>query len=107
MTKAAPSDTATDRFSTHSVLVLRAVIEPEAPWAEDRCEALGAVAGDDEVQELARLANRQRPELRTHDRLGNRIDWVDFHSSWHQLMSLAWRRDRTCPYTVRSLRRSH
>lgn len=100
---------AADRFSTHKVLnqalpatgfnaftgdaVLRAAIEREAPWARARCEALGAVAGDDNVQELARLANRYTPELKTHDRFGNRIDWVDFHPSWHELMSLAWKHE--------------
>ncbi len=95
-----------DRYSTHKVLnqaqlatgfnafsgevVLRDAIEREAPWAADRCKALGAIAGDERVQELARLANRHLPELKTHDRFGNRIDWVDFHPSWHELMSIAW-----------------
>lgn len=94
------------RYDTHEVLnqarpasgfnaftedvVLREAIAREAPWAAERCAALGAVAGDEEVQELARLANRHLPELKTHDRFGNRIDWVDFHPAWHQLMSLAW-----------------
>lgn len=98
-----------DRYDTHKVLnqakpaagfnaftgdaVLRAAIDREAPWAADRCEALGALAGDEEVQELARLANRHLPELRTHDRFGHRIDWVDFHPSWHRLMSLAWKHE--------------
>ena len=27
------------------------------------------------------------------DRCGNRIDWVDFHPAWHQLMSLAWQHE--------------
>jgi hypothetical protein len=53
----------------------------------------GAVAGDEEVQELARLANRHLPELKTHDRFGNRADWVEFHPSWHQLMALAWKHE--------------
>lgn len=102
-------DSVVGRFSTHKVLnqarpaggfnafsgdaVLRAAIEREAPWAADRCEALGTVAGDEEVQELARLANRHLPELKTHDRFGNRIDWVEFHPSWHQLMALAWKHE--------------
>ncbi|MFT3803647.1 MAG: acyl-CoA dehydrogenase family protein [Burkholderiaceae bacterium] len=98
-----------DRYSTHEVFnqarparafnaftgdaVLRAAIEREAPWAADRCAALGALAGDEQVQELARLANRYTPELKTHDRFGNRIDWVEFHPSWHELMSLAWKHE--------------
>jgi hypothetical protein len=39
-----------------------------------------------EAQDLARIANRAVPELRTHDGFGNRIDQVDFHPSWHALM---------------------
>ncbi|PWW46440.1 hypothetical protein DFR36_104226 [Melaminivora alkalimesophila] len=73
--------------------VLRAAIGRETPWAEARCQALGALAGDEAVQELARLANRHDPEFRSHDRFGHRIDWVEFHPSWHELMSLAWRHE--------------
>ena len=73
--------------------VLAAAIGREAAWATERCTALGALAGDERVQELARLANRHAPELKTHDRFGNRIDWVEFHPSWHELMSLAWRHE--------------
>jgi putative acyl-CoA dehydrogenase len=98
-----------DRFSTHVVknqaalptgfnafeddVVLKAAIEREAPWAASRCSAIGKLAGDDEIQELARQANRNTPELKTHDRFGNRIDWVEFHPAWHQLMTLAWQHE--------------
>jgi putative acyl-CoA dehydrogenase len=98
-----------DRFETHAVLnqalpaagfnafsddqVLTDAIAREAPWAAARCAAVGALAGDEQVQELARLANRNLPELKTHDRFGNRIDWVEFHPSWHQLMALAWQHE--------------
>jgi putative acyl-CoA dehydrogenase len=43
------------------------------------------------VQELARQANRNLPELRTHDRWGRRIDQIEFHPAWHELMTLAMR----------------
>jgi Adaptive response protein AidB N-terminal domain len=33
-----------------------------------------------------RLANEHPPRLRTHDRFGNRIDEVEFHPAWHELM---------------------
>lgn len=74
-------------------VVLGAAIRREAPWAWSRCSALGRLAGDEAVQELARLANRHLPELKTHDRYGHRIDWVDFHPSWHELMGLAWQHE--------------
>ncbi|SMF02842.1 putative acyl-CoA dehydrogenase [Tistlia consotensis] len=69
--------------------LLAALAGRYAPWVAGRATALGALAGDAEVQELARLANRHTPELRTHDRFGNRIEWVEFHPAWHQLMGLA------------------
>ena len=31
-------------------------------------------------------ANQNPPRLRTHDRFGNRVDEVDFHPAWHELM---------------------
>ncbi|MFT7113041.1 MAG: putative acyl-CoA dehydrogenase [Porticoccaceae bacterium] len=99
----------TDRYSTHIVknqaelpigfnafdddIVLKAAIEREAPWANSRCSDLGKLAGDAHVQELARLANRHVPELQTHDRFGNRVDWVDLHPAWHELMGLAWKHE--------------
>lgn len=60
-----------------------------AAWASDRLHRAGCTVGSAEVQELARQANRNVPELRTHDRFGNRIDRVDFHPAWHSLMTLA------------------
>lgn len=82
---------------------LRSVVLKFSPWAADRCSRLGALAGDEQVQEAARLANENDPKLRSHDRFGNRIDWVEYHPSWHRLMthafehevhSLAWTTDR-------------
>jgi putative acyl-CoA dehydrogenase len=61
----------------------------DAQWADARLHAAGRVVGSAQVQELARQANRQLPELRTHDRFGNRVDRIDFHPAWHELMALA------------------
>lgn len=74
-------------------VVLTAAIAREAPWAAARCADLGVLAGDADVQDAARLANEHVPKLRTHDRFGNRIDWVEFHPAWHQLMTLAYRHE--------------
>src|SRR6266705_1254115 len=35
-------------------------------------------------------ANRHLPELRTHDRFGKRIDAVEYHPAYHELMALAF-----------------
>jgi putative acyl-CoA dehydrogenase len=105
----APALDAPSRYTTHTVVnqaapaagfnaftgdeVLKAALAREAPWAMPRAEQLGQLAGDADVQELARLANRHLPELKTHDRFGNRIDWVEFHPAWHELMTLAWQNE--------------
>jgi putative acyl-CoA dehydrogenase len=52
---------------------------------------LGCLAGSPETAELARQANVYSPVLRTHDRYGHRIDEVEFHPAWHQLMTTAVR----------------
>jgi putative acyl-CoA dehydrogenase len=71
-------------------VVLRAAIARHAPWATDKAAALGALVGNADVQDAARLANDIVPVLRTHDRNGHRTDWVEFHPAWHQLMALAF-----------------
>jgi putative acyl-CoA dehydrogenase len=58
---------------------------------EERATEMGARAGTPEALELGRLANENPPVLRTHDRFGNRIDEVEFHPAWHQLMTMAVR----------------
>ncbi|MEZ5186038.1 MAG: acyl-CoA dehydrogenase family protein [Candidatus Nanopelagicales bacterium] len=50
---------------------------------------LGAMAGSHQAREWGRLANEITPVLRTHDRYGNRIDEVEFHPAWHDLMTVA------------------
>jgi len=60
-----------------------------AGWAEPDVRRLGRLAGSEEAQQWAEDANRHEPELRTVDRYGNRVDEVDFHPSWHQLMRVA------------------
>jgi putative acyl-CoA dehydrogenase len=50
---------------------------------------LGQLAATEATQERARLANECPPRLLTHDRFGHRIDEVEFHPAWHELMSVA------------------
>ncbi|MFG3044505.1 DNA alkylation response protein [Streptomyces sp. NPDC048241] len=82
-----------------------------AGWAEDDVRGLGLRAGGAEAQEWGELANRHEPELRTHDRYGNRVDEVDFHPSWHHLMRTAvaeglagtpWADDRAGAHVART-----
>ena len=52
-------------------------------------QALGAQVGSAEMQTHARLANVFTPQLKSHDRFGHRIDQVEFHPSYHALMTAA------------------
>jgi putative acyl-CoA dehydrogenase len=69
--------------------LMEAVKREGADWAIDRISAAGQLAGRADIQELGRLANENPPKLRTHDRYGNRVDEVDFHPSWHELLGKA------------------
>jgi putative acyl-CoA dehydrogenase len=61
-----------------------------AGWAAGKVAALAEVVGSERVQYLAWQANRNLPELRTYDRYGHRIDAVEFHPAYHELMGLAF-----------------
>jgi putative acyl-CoA dehydrogenase len=50
---------------------------------------LGMLLGTEEMQTHARLANVLTPQLKSHDRYGQRLDEVEFHPSYHALMSAA------------------
>src|SRR4051794_35434464 len=70
--------------------LVEAVHREGAGWAEERLLAMGEEAGGEPL-EWGRLANENPPQLRTHDRYGNRIDEVEFHPAWHWLMELSIR----------------
>ncbi|MBI1264079.1 MAG: DNA alkylation response protein [Alphaproteobacteria bacterium] len=50
--------------------------------------ALGAAAGSEAVQEQGRLANENPPKFKPFDRFGQRVDEVEFHPAYHDLMAL-------------------
>jgi putative acyl-CoA dehydrogenase len=69
-------------------LLRNAVAAFGGAWAEDVLVACGAAYGAEATAQLAVQANRHRPELRTHDRFGHRIDAVNFHPAYHSLMAM-------------------
>src|SRR3954466_5587540 len=88
-----------DLFSANVPLV-EAVEREGAGWARDRCAEVGRTWGTHEVQEWGRLANENPPRLKTHDRFGNRVDEVEFHPSYHELMALSCRHElHSLPWT--------
>lgn len=81
-----------------------------ADWFEDRLRTLGALGGS-EGQIWGIQANENPPVLRTHDRFGNRVDEVEFHPAWHELLrvavgygihSLPWRERRQGAHVARA-----
>jgi len=82
---------------------------PQLKTAE--LSALGASLGSAEMQTHARLANTHAPQLHSHDRFGRRVDQVEFHPSYHELMKLAtnvglhgtpWNSEGTSPHVLRA-----
>ncbi|WP_100836022.1 acyl-CoA dehydrogenase family protein [Kitasatospora fiedleri] len=91
--------------------LLDALHRAGADWAVEELHALGRLAGTEQAADWARLANDNPPVLRTHDRYGHRIDEVEFHPYWHELMRTAvehglhaapWRDDRPGAHTARA-----
>ena len=76
-----------DLWATDSAL--REAVMREGGGAFD--EALGdygRLAGD-ALYRLSWDAHRDRPRLRSHDRFGQRIDRVEFHPAYHEIMGAA------------------
>ena len=91
--------------------MLAALSREGAGWAEPAVGSLGRLAGSAQAQDWGRLANENPPRLRTHDRFGHRIDEVEFHPAWHELMTVAvrhglhaapWRSDRPGAHVARA-----
>ena len=82
-----------------------------ASWAYDMVHQLGALAGTQQAIDWGFQANANPPQLRTHDRFGERIDEVEFHPAWHELMKVAighglhalpWREPRPGAHAARA-----
>jgi putative acyl-CoA dehydrogenase len=72
---------------TSDLALVEAVTAHSSDEVSRGLEDLGAEAGTDEAQEHGRLANRFEPVVKPFDRYGNRVDEVEFHPSWHWLMT--------------------
>jgi putative acyl-CoA dehydrogenase len=106
----APPLEGVDVFSSNLPLV-ESVEREGAGWVRERASALGRFVGGEPQQLWGRLANENKPVLHTHDRYGNRIDEVEFHPAWHELMtmgvqhelhSLPWTSEEPFAHTARA-----
>ncbi len=69
----------------HDTPLAEALEREGGEWACERVRAVGELAGGEAIR-WGIQANAYPPVLRTHDRYGNRIDEVEFHPAWHELM---------------------
>jgi putative acyl-CoA dehydrogenase len=100
-----------DLFSENLPLV-ETLRREGAAAREDECAALGRLCGGEPL-ELGRLANEYPPTLRAYDRFGERIDEVEFHPAWHELLAIgvehglhasAWVDPEPAPHVSRAAR---
>src|SRR5918992_246268 len=68
--------------------LVEAVEREGGGWATERIAELGAICGRPDTIRLGVEANENPPRLRTHDRFGHRVDEVEFHPAWHELMRI-------------------
>ena len=83
------------------IALMEAVAREGGSWAQDHLSAFGARTGGDLI-DSGFAANENPPKLRSFDRYGHRIDEVEFHPAYHELMaagmeygmsSFAWRHE--------------
>src|SRR6185437_9918250 len=71
------------------VVLREAVKREQAAWANGELNALGSTLGKPDTIGLGFAANKNPPQLKTFDRFGHRVDEVEFHPAWHELLSIA------------------
>jgi putative acyl-CoA dehydrogenase len=72
-------------------VVLREAVEREGgDWGIPGLSRFGEIIGGEPLR-LGDLADRNPPILRTHDRFGYRIDEIEFHPAWTELLRLGIR----------------
>ena len=76
-----------DAFGSDAALV-EGIERDGAEWALPMLTDFGRLTTSERILNLGVQANRNPPLLRTHDRFGHRVDEVEFHPAWHELMSL-------------------
>jgi alkylation response protein AidB-like acyl-CoA dehydrogenase len=70
--------------------LLRHYLEPDDfRTLEPHFDRLGELAGG-RLDELARIADKHPPVLNARDRFGRDEDWIDYHSSYREMESIAF-----------------
>jgi putative acyl-CoA dehydrogenase len=74
-----------DAFATDHALTA-ALTREGAGWHAEALSRDARALTQPDVLALADLANRHTPELNTHNARGERIDGIEFHPAWHELL---------------------
>ncbi len=99
-----------DVFAADRALT-EATVRHGAAWAGSQLHELGELAGSAESIRWGFSANEHEPVLHTHDRFGHRIDDVEYHPTYHELMRVAvdhglhgepWRQPRDGAHVARA-----
>ena len=84
---------------TDNVALVEALEREGAGWARERAVEVGAAWGAEPIG-WGFEANEHPPKLKAFDRYGHRIDEVEFHRAWHDLMALGVRHElHSLPWT--------
>jgi len=90
----APENQSTPLVGYNVLTADKALVGAITAYAGDKASGIietltpmGALAGSAEARKHWHLANENEPQLRISDRYGNRLDEVEFHPSWHWLMT--------------------
>ena len=73
-----------------------AVAREGGDWAAEDLQVFGGVTGSAAAIELGRLANAHPPELQSFDAQGRRIDHVEFHPAYHEIMAISMAQGLHC-----------
>jgi putative acyl-CoA dehydrogenase len=69
--------------------LMEGVAREGAQGRVDEITSVGRRVGDPTWIRAGEVVNRHGPELHTHDRYGHRIDVVEYHPAYHELMAVA------------------
>ncbi len=61
--------------------------QSSADWASVQVSDYGKLVGSHSWTEKGHQANRNSPVFHSHDRFGNRIDAIEFHPAYHDIMN--------------------
>ncbi|MEU2671756.1 acyl-CoA dehydrogenase family protein [Streptomyces sp. NPDC007164] len=88
VTNQAPPRVDLDEYGTNLPLA-EAVRTFGAAWHEPELHEIGTLVGSERFQLDTERAHTSPPVLRTHDRYGNRVDEIDFHPAYHEIIGAA------------------